>query len=60
METSQDLARDTHQERGSQQDEDPSEPRRSTGWASDAQERHGGQIGTGLLHNIELRLGSIV
>ncbi|MEL6647466.1 MAG: hypothetical protein AAFY35_12350 [Pseudomonadota bacterium] len=46
--------------REEQQDEDPSEPRRSTGWASAAQERHDGQIGNGLLHNIEVRLGSIM
>lgn len=35
------------------------EPRRSTGWVSDAQKRTDGQIGTGLLHNIELRIGSV-
>lgn len=28
-------------------------------WASAAQKRQGGQIGDGLLHSIELRVGSI-
>ena len=31
----------------------------SSAWASAAHRRRGGQIGDGLLHNIETRLGSI-
>lgn len=42
-----------------QEHDDASEPRRITGWASAAEKRTGGQIGNGLLHNIETRLGSI-
>lgn len=60
METSQSAAQGQNDTRGSQQEDDPSEPRRSAGWASAAQARHDGQIGNGLLHNIEVRLGSIM
>ncbi|MEM7732419.1 MAG: hypothetical protein AAF280_06490 [Pseudomonadota bacterium] len=58
METSQQLLRGTSDART--QDEEPSEPKRSTGWVSAATERLNGQIGNGLLHNIEQRLGSIM
>lgn len=60
METSQEPSRGAGDAREAGQDEDPSERGQSTGWASDAQARRGGQIGTGLLHNIEMRLGSIM
>ncbi|MEM6587295.1 MAG: hypothetical protein AAF641_02515 [Pseudomonadota bacterium] len=59
METSQQPSRGANDAR-IPQDEEPSEAKRSTGWASAATERHNGQIGTGLLHNIEQRLGSIM
>ncbi|MEO0752974.1 MAG: hypothetical protein AAFY25_14360 [Pseudomonadota bacterium] len=36
------------------------ETAQSNSWASGAHERSGGQIGNGLLHSIEQRLGSIL
>lgn len=59
METSQETSRSAGDARGSQQDDDPSEPARATDWVSDVHARRHGQIGTGLLHSIETRLGSI-
>ncbi|MEO0772488.1 MAG: hypothetical protein AAFZ04_04825 [Pseudomonadota bacterium] len=59
METSQPPLREAIDARVTE-DEDPREPQRSTGWCSAAKERHNGQIGNGLLHNIEMRLGSIM
>lgn len=59
MDTSEQPTRGAQDARATE-DEEPLEPRRSTGWASAATERHNGQIGNGLLHNIELRLGSIM
>ncbi|MEO0370059.1 MAG: hypothetical protein AAF231_01250 [Pseudomonadota bacterium] len=59
METSEQPVRGTPDMRATD-DEDPREHERSTGWASAATERRNGQIGNGLLHNIEMRLGSIM
>ncbi len=59
METYEHPSRGEIDARASHEDE-PSEPKRSTGWASSATERLNGQIGNGLLQNIEQRLGSIM
>ncbi|MEL6121553.1 MAG: hypothetical protein AAGL92_15465 [Pseudomonadota bacterium] len=58
METYKNNARGAGAERQSEAEADTSEPDASV-WASAAHRRRGGQIGDGLLHNIEMRVGSI-
>lgn len=58
METYKTSTREAGAERQSEADNDLAEPH-SSAWASAAHRRRGGQIGDGLLHNIEMRVGSI-
>lgn len=58
METYQGNALDERAGGQSRKADDLKDPN-ATVWVSAAQKRQGGQIGDGLLHNIELRLGSI-